>query len=86
MNKQKLEKATVICFSFLGIINIIYVIVSMLNQFKEFDSTIFPIYFGLMLSTPYWSKKNILKNKFIQYPLYLMGILFLIFLGYTYLV
>jgi hypothetical protein len=86
MNKDKLEKVTVICFSLLGIINIIYVIICMLKRSDNFDSTIFPIYFVLITTSSYWSKENILKNKFVQYPLIIMWILFLIFLGKTYLV
>ena len=85
MENKKLTKGIVIIYASLGIIFITYVIVSMFNGFKNFDEVIFPIYFVTILSSEHFYK-NILKNKFVQYPFYIMGILFLIFLAKTYLV
>ena len=84
-DNEKLTKGIVIINASLGIIFITYVIVSMFNGFKNFDEVIFPLYFVTILSLEHFYK-SILKNKFIQYPFYIMGILFLIFLVKTYLI
>ena len=80
-----MKKLLLILLSSLGIIFITYVTVSMFNEFKNFDEVIFPLYFVAILSSQHFYK-SILKNKFIQYPFYIMGILFLIFLVKTYLI
>ena len=85
MENKKLTKGIVIIYASLGIIFITYIIVSMFNGFKNFDEVIFPIYFVTILSSSHFYKDP-LKNKFIQYPFYIMSILFVIFLVKTYLI
>ena len=85
MENKKLTKVYLILTVSLGIVFIAYVIVSMFNGFQNFDNVIFPIYFVTILSSSYFYK-DLLKNKFVQYPFIVMFILFLIFLVKTYLI
>ena len=85
MENKKLTKLFVVLYSCLGIVFSTYVIINMIKGFQDFDDVIFPIYFVTILSLSHFYKDP-LKNKFIQYPFYLMSILFIIFLGKTYLI
>ena len=85
MESKKLTKVIVVLHSSLGIVFSTYVIINLIKGFQDFDDVIFPIYFVTILSLSHFYKDPF-KNKFIQYPLYLMSILFIIFLVKTYLI
>ena len=85
MENKKLTKLIVVLHSSLGIVFSTYVIINLIKGFQDFDDVIFPIYFVTILSLSHFYKDSF-KNKFIQYPLYLMSILFIIFLVKTYLI
>ena len=85
MENKKLTKVIVVLYSCLGIVFSTYVIINIIKGFQDFDDVIFPIYFVTILSLSHFYKDSF-KNKFIQYPLYLMSILFIIFLVKTYLI
>jgi hypothetical protein len=85
MENKKLTKVIVVLHSSLGIVFSTYVIINLIKGFQDFDDVIFPIYFVIILSLSHFYKDSF-KNKFIQYPFYLMIILFIIFLVKTYLI
>ena len=85
MANKKLTKVIVVLYSSLGIVFSTYVIINLIKGFQDFDDVIFPIYFVTILSLSHFYKDPF-KNKFIQYPFYLMIILFIIFLVKTYLI